>query len=619
MLDREVGKIVWKFSTDKNSSAGRRVLNDEQMMGVTVENQKPTLLSFPVEEDKIAKVAETVESGGTLIDSQLPPLTAIDRSAVKPLVLDVSAGIWSAKPDPAPNGESPLKDSISVTATGGRMEMLLLSNPEAGRAVVYSEMQQPRRPPRRIPGRPAPTTKKIAFAHLDVYNLRTGRRADQMDFEFPTKMAAFSPAGTRIASVLKEGEDRLDVWSADDGKPVLALRPYNEEDKTHKKIVGVAFVDDEHLLTLNNQKKLVLWKLPECKAVYEIAEAVEPGLSPDRNYLAVSTGRGYLLLDARTGTQVGGFNIEGTMHAAGFHPDGTRFAASCTGARGPSIVVWSMEDGGVLTEFPIQTTAKTLHWCDSNHLLMNNETLVDVEHELIVWKYRLGTGAHSAQSPDGRHWYVTPKGASGAELVAATLPEPKVAEFLAGKTLKPDFLLQPGGQLSMQINLPETGPGQSNIRQRAMQNLIAKYQDHGTKVGGGSELVVSMDLKEVDTGKTQDLEITKSRTPFGGRFSRGGGEEISVPIKEIECKVAFTYQGKLLNEQKASYSTRVGYTTLPKDKSVEQHLSERMWSGAASYFSNYSPPVYVFRDFEGNGFGLSTLTDQGSVPQGVGG
>jgi hypothetical protein len=367
----------------------------------------------------------------------------------------------------------------------------------------------------------------------------------------------------------------------------------------------------------------VLWKLPECKAVYEIANAMQPGLSPNQQYLAVSTGNGYLLLDSRTGNQVGDFIIEGTMHAAAFHPDGTRFAGSCTGPKGPTIVVWSMEDGGVLTEFPIQTSARNMHWCEGNHLLMNNESLVDVEHESIVWKYRLGAGAHAPQSPNGRHWYVTSKGASGAELIAAKLPEPDVVEFLADKVLEPEFVLQPGGKLSVQINLPDSGPGQTGIRKRTLDNLIAKYQDTGTSVGGGSDLVVAMEMKENSTGESQELEITKSRSPFGGGFfPSGGGEKITIAVKTIECKVAYTYQGQLLNEQKATYSNRVsGFfgESLPEGKSADQHLTEKMWGMASGYFTNFRPPVYVFRDFEGKGFGLSILTDKGSLPQGIGG
>ncbi len=619
LLDRKVGKVVWKFSKDENTAASRRILNDEMMMGVNLENNKLSLVSFPVEEDKIAKAAETVEAGGELVDAKLPKLTPVDRAAVQTLALDVGAGNWTAKPDPAPAGE-PLKDTVSVTATGGQMKGLLLSNPAAGRAVVYSELKGPGAA---RPGRN--TSASDAFGHLDFYDLRTGRRSDPMDFEFPTSLAAFSPSGNRVASVIQPDQERLDVWTAADGKPVLAFRPYTEEaDKNHKKIQAVAFVDDEHVLTLSNQKKLVLWKLPECRAVYEIAEAAEPGLSPNQQYLVVSTGRGYLLLDSRTGNQVGAFNIEGTMHAAAFHPDGSRFAASCTGPKGPSIVVWSMEDGGVLSEFPIQATAKNMHFCDANHLLMNNETLIDVEHELIVWKYRLATAnsAHSPQSPDGRHWYITPKGASGAELIAAKLPEPQVGTLLASKTLKPEFLLEPGGKLSVQINLPDAGPGQTNIRQRALENLIAKYQNHGTSVGGGSELVVTMDLKENNTGETQELELTQSTSPFGGGFFRGTGERITLPLVKIDCNITYTYQGKLLNEQKAGFNNGVswwGSVRIQEGKTPEQQLAENMWSMASGYFTNYSPPVYVFRDFEGKGFGLSILSDRGPLPQGAGG
>ena len=494
------------------------------------------------------------------------------------------------------------------------MTGLLLSNPEAGVAAVYSQLQGPGIPrPRTVPGRSSSSKKD--FAHIDVYNLRTGRRSDQMDFEFPTQMTALSPAGTRVASILKPDEERLDIWSTGEGKPVVALRPYNEEDKNQRKITAAAFVDDEHLLTLNNQKKLVLWKLPECKAIYEIPEAVEPGLSPNQQYLAVSTGRGYLLLDSRTGNQVGSFNIEGTMHAAAFHADGTRFAASCDGLRGPSIVVWSMEDGSVLTEFPIQRTADQLHFCDKNHLLMNNDTLVDVEHRMIVWKYRLASGAHSPQSPDGRHWYVAPRGVSGAELVAVTLPEPQVAESLAGRDLKPEFLLEPGGNLSVQINIPESGPGQQNLRQRALENLINKYQAHGTSVGGGSALTLKMDWQQRDTGKTEELTVRRRGQVFGG------GESFTSNIQEIECKMTFLYQNQVVHVHSSKVTSALGFfsQSLPKGQSPQDVLNERMWSRAAAFFTLYSPPVYVFRDFDGKGFGSSTLTDRGPQPLGIGG
>lgn len=659
ILDRDVGKVVWKFSKDQNAAAGRRVLTDDVMIGATLEKGKPTMLAFSVDEEKIGKVAETVGAGGKIVDAKLPPLTGIDRAGVQQLSLDATVGDWTAGPDPFLAGESELKDSVSVTATGGRMTNLMLSNAKAGRAIVYSLMQNTGRAPR--PGRPS-STKKGTFAHLDIYNLQTGRRSDQMDLTFPTQLAAYSPSGSRIATLFQPENDRIDIWTVDDGKPVLAFRPYHEEEKSDQRVMACAFVDDDHLVTLSNQRKLVMWKLPECKAVYEIANANEPGLSPNQKYLAVSTGQGYLLLDSRTGKQEGRFNIEGVMHVAAFHPDGKRFAASCTGPRGPSIVIWSMEDGSVLSEFPIQRVHtwfgsslprgpsipssvpesirnritsitnriptsirgnnQSMHFCHDDHLLINNSILVDVKNELIVWKYRLANGAHSPQSPDGRHWYITPKGASGAELIAAKLPEPQVAEFLAKKELKPDFLLQPGGQVSTQINIPDSGPGQSNLRQRALKNLVEKYQNTGTSVGGGSDLVIAMDMTENDTGKSQELVISKSRTPFGGGIFNQGGEEVSVSLKNISCKITFTYQGKLLNERKGVYSNQVSRyfgETLKDGESADEHLEKKMWGSAAAFFTGYSPPVYVFRDFEGKGFGLSTLSDRGPLPQGVGG
>jgi hypothetical protein len=231
LLDRQVGKIVWSFSVDEKTAASRRILNNELMMGVMTENGKLTLMSFPVDEEKIAKSAETVGAGGELVDVKLPPLTAVDRSVVKTISADVGSPLWTAKPDPAPVGESPLKDTLSVTATGGQMKGLLLSNPASGRAVVYSELRGPGTlAPRPRPGR-KDSAAATAYVHLDFYDLRTGTRSDPMDLEFPTKLAAFSPSGTRVASVLQPDQERLDLWTAADGKPALAFRPFNAEEK----------------------------------------------------------------------------------------------------------------------------------------------------------------------------------------------------------------------------------------------------------------------------------------------------------------------------------------------------------------------------------------------------
>ena len=91
------------------------------------------------------------------------------------------------------------------------------------------------------------TAEPAAGAEAEVTAIRTGRRSDPMDFEFPTKLAAFSPSGARVASILQPDQERLDIWTTADGKPALAFRPYTEEaDKNHKKIQAVAFVDDEH-------------------------------------------------------------------------------------------------------------------------------------------------------------------------------------------------------------------------------------------------------------------------------------------------------------------------------------------------------------------------------------
>ena len=86
---------------------------------------------------------------------------------------------------------------------------------------------------------------------------------------------------------------RLDVYSTADSGHVAGWRPYDKEASDEDKgVVWADFLTPDRVLTANRSGMLVLWSLPDCKAVYVAEGACEgaPVLSPGRKYLAAYMG-----------------------------------------------------------------------------------------------------------------------------------------------------------------------------------------------------------------------------------------------------------------------------------------------------------------------------------------
>ena len=93
-----------------------------------------------------------------------------------------------------------------------------------------------------------------------------------------------------------------------------------------------------------------------------------------------------------------------------------------------------------------------LRWFGDRYLLVDNHKLVDVEQKAVAWSYTLIAGDHVPQSPDERHWYVADSDGTPV-LTALELPDPNAARQLAGASLSPDFLVQPGGSVNLVVQL----------------------------------------------------------------------------------------------------------------------------------------------------------------------
>ena len=250
----------------------------------------------------------------------------------------------------------------------------------------------------------------------------------------------------RVLTIDNRDRRRLDVYSTSDSGTrggLAALRQGSSPTRTRGWSGPISSTPDR-VLTANRAGLLVLWSLPDCKAVYVAEGACEgaPVLSPGRKYLAAYTGGRLRLLDAihRRGEGRGpgaGLGVQPagpSSRAAAFQADGSGLVALLGGQQ---VVRWDLASGKVTADFPIPMTINpspnshhaVIESCGPNHVLLDGRILVDLEKRSHIWSYygpNVSTGG-----PDGRHWYVAGANNQNAAVTPLALPEENVNRVVA--------------------------------------------------------------------------------------------------------------------------------------------------------------------------------------------
>ena len=251
-------------------------------------------------------------------------------------------------------------------------------------------------------------------------------------FEIPSVSTpvAFSPGATHFLLTHAGSSDRVDVHNAADGKHVAGWRPYEKESGDDRNVAWADFLDPKRVLTVNPAGTLILWSVPDCKAVYVARQAMQgvPILSPDRKVLAVLHGGVLRLLDPATGEPQGDATSSGHddargLKAAAFAPDGQELAAVLDG----TIVRWDLKTGQVVGESPSPIPkAGSLQYGSARHVLLDGKTLYDLEGKRVVCSYFGGVHPHGGSS--GLHRYVAADGIiDKGTLKTIEVPEKKVS------------------------------------------------------------------------------------------------------------------------------------------------------------------------------------------------
>lgn len=604
VVDRASGGLVWQVPNDNklDRDGPRRVLSDSLIAVVGGERSNRSLTTVEVPLEELRRGAEMIAAGGLAIDAKLPPITKADVSGAKPLDVAV-AGEWRMVAETIPAKPALLAQAIAIPFDGmvvqgtkhsaGAVTKMAVLETSAGVLQNGTMVEHVLPHLRTLSGKRDAVGP--AAARLTLHDVASGQVSKTTLIENASELMSLSPSGARVLLRLAEGQDRLDVWNAESGQHERGWRPYLKEERgqipqQNKQAIDFAeFAGEDRVVTLNRiGRKLTIWKLPECRAEFTVDNVSLPLVAPDGKTVAVVFAQTVNLFDVATGAKVGTVLLDGTPQGMSFSPDGGRLAVSYFAPGSPMLAVVDLKTGQLTTDFPVPSFANRMHWCGAEHVLIGDASLIDLKREMVIGSYSLPHfSQHLPDSPDGRHWYVTPRAPNDMTMIltASALPEPQLVQLVQQRNPKRETVLHPGASVALQINVfePPTSQGFSGA---VKQRLMDGFSKHQITVADGAPLVISVSMTERATGQNDEYRSIG--------FGAGRGTT-TVAVKEVACTVTYTQAGVKLAESTQKFTNRGGFIEhLREGETIEQHVNKRMYESATNHLLNSPVPKYVF-------------------------
>lgn len=633
LLDRESGAFTFRIDPNPDRWTGKRVVvgpNHVTTVSVTGKDRFITLESLPdqkfkglqtfiAQREKPAAPPQTPppapKSIAPVVNVEPAALATADR--FNATMITDSEVPWQVEADPAETCASTV-DQLSLQDLGGRIREVGLTGGPTPRAIVLSsslrdaESLIPRgntkpsdlRAAREAAVQPAKDSDKDSSSRkadtrcrVDVIDLKSGTRTLDVRLPYGADLVGVSPDGSQFLCWAMTGRGELHLYSAVDGQSLASWQPDPPfDEKQLSPLIAATLIANNRALTLNLAGRLVVWDLPQPKAIWEIQQVSQPLVSPAGRYLSYATGTGYHFVELETGKLCGSLRGLGEVHAAAYHPSGQRLALLSSRAEGYCLQFVDLRTGTVSKPFPVPVLSGFLRWCGDRYLLLDERRLVDIEQQAVVWTYEVAIGDHLPTSPDGRHWYVSEiKGIP--TLSATTIPGPSVSEQLAGRSLKPEIVLQPGGACSLKLQLGSVAS--PDYVAELEQSLKQKLAAHQIKVQPGHPVSLLLTTKE-EFGET----VTQTYHKFGSL----NDEKVTYPRKTMRLRVTFDGPGETGWEYYDSATNHAGFMIqLKPNQTIVDSIQESYIFGCRHFFNSIELPPCIFTKQSTEGIGSSTL------------
>lgn len=419
-------------------------------------------------------------------------------------------------------------------------------------------------------------------------------------------------ASNRQVLTLGQDEKRmmLTLWKADPS--VKWVRPRarwaSAEDGGASGTSWAALVSADRVLHQWGRHGFVVWDVAAEREVYRIEQesffGAMPVLSPGKRYLALPEDKRVRMIEAVSGQTLATIPVEGGSSAGvAFDRDGAQLAVLTRS----ELAIWKLgsEDpprrlraDAVGTPF-----AATLEWVDERSLLINRETLFDLELQLPVWAYKQASsevqrddsGKRTLSVVDAKLCYVVAiRGQQKGHVVGAVeLPGPSVRETVEKVDPEKLYLLKPGTRVKLQVACGSHNP-------QVQLALAKQIQDNGWVLDAAAPLTL---FAEMGRGETQTVQY---RAQFGG--SRNQSATVTPYFSTVKIM-----QGETVAWQSGSSSGLPPVMFLQEGETA-QSKANAMQKPDPQFFERVEIPEKVFDPRFRDGFGISTISSRGLVP-----
>jgi hypothetical protein len=586
VVDHDTGSVLWTVPAAPKKTPAAQVRLVEPKHLALLRGNGVELVPLPLEE--IAEAARKAKAGSG--KAALPEARPGDWTGVKVIQPPAGAAPWRGAADPLPRADKlPVLNPLPLEAKGTQPAAVLFADPAAAALVVLSFAE------------PAPLASKVA-ARADRFDLVSGKhlgglalgevergRVEPLVKRWP---ADFHPKGDLLLLAAPRDTRRLDVWSLAEPKHVVGWLPYPQDPGKGGEVTWAGFLDANRVLTLNGTGNLVLWQLPECKAVWSAQGfSAIARLSPGRKFLAAVRAGAVELLDPPTGERLGVLSppdskVE-TLRALAFQVEGKELAALYSRQGGPALARWDLTtgaSGGTIRAPDLQ--APQLHWQGTQYLVSGHSLfwgypVIDWELGGALWHYSQGPPSLAANNAvDGRVWILV-NGAKGTwQLRALNLPEDKArtaaADLVGAKAVN---LLGPGATYQLQIN------GGSDLFRKAVEGRLDGHARAAGWSSGGGGLLFTLTVQESTTGKTRTYD------EIGGKFKK-----TTIPVRQVVVTAVITHPlAGELQRRGATYETPDIRTITDLQGDLDTYLTRKLWDvviGNSGHLTGLPPAAY---------------------------
>jgi hypothetical protein len=406
-------------------------------------------------------------------------------------------------------------------------------------------------------------------------------------------LLSVGPEG-KAAVIRTNASGRLDAWSlADGGKHLAAWQPYSQENVVNKGVPWAASLADKTVLTLNYEGRLIRWKLPECKALYQrelgklsstgswpvLGVFLPPGLSVNHEHVAVWSGKTLLIIDAISGKTLailGGTEDPGWLQPT-FHWDGTKLACTIAENFTQVLVIYDLKTGAEVLRMPLPSDVWTkpgnsdprqggFTWVGENYGVIGSTLLVNLAEGRPVWKFNVPPPTAFSLpllAKAGPDFWAVVTAERGQSLSSFSLPHPEALRF--AKEAPNVFAAGPGSTISVKTrtNAPD------DVKSSLEKAVSVRVQELGMKVDKNQRVTLSVETETRQTGEQVIVRTQRGSVPASKK------EEVTV--RAIVLRATLLVDGKVVWSQSRDYLPHGEVWDDVPGKTTEEELIDIQW------------------------------------------